>query len=687
MVEAATGTGASSVPMSRLQNWMQHPGVVLALLLLLAAILLRGNADKPFYNFDDEEHFRIATERSPGQIFFNFDTKKTYMPISFMSLRLDRILFGPPLTEADPTRAVSESTETDAGDGIHAADQPAEYYFNGRNWAPPVRIESALYHALAGFMLWAFLRQLKVGPGVALFVASAWTAHPMACESVCWISERKNVLAGLFGFAALWAQTRRTIPLRWIVVSFFYLLSTLSKPTGVGVFPIIVALEFLDPSSPTYIWTTPRKWARLATGLIGPLLAGPLLITLAIVKINMSIHQVYFVAPPGGTVFTALLTDLDIFSRYMFNIILPVNLSFFYGIEPIHSLGDARVWLFGGGMVAYCALLIWVTKQELRALTVLGLLWFFGALGPNSNIAAIPYWMQDRYAYISTAGLLLAVALGVQGQFALFQRQSFAIVAGAPYIALIAVLAFIRAPLFAEASFLVDDAAARQPSSGMAHYISGLNHANRAFYNTDPQYIRSGGQLEDARRALYENDIAMQCPDITNFCNVYRLRVKCAQILLKFGAYADARAYLKGWLPPPNYQMSDPTKVYKASEQTSMYRPQTLAYAWIIMAEARWRLALALDRKTVPVAARIAETNAAIAEVDRSISISIWDYQGYVLKARMLLFLSVLDEENKDLATSNKHVDEASRLLRQVPATSELGGEAGELLRKIVPLK
>ncbi len=658
--------------------WLERPIFVLALMVLLSGIILHANWDKPFYNFDDETHVRVATEVPLRDLFFNFDTKYTYLPVSMASLRVDHWLFGPPMKPADPNKPAPDPTVREAMGGARAEDQPDEYYFNGKNWAPPVRVESGLYHALAGFLLWWLLRRLKAGPGVALAVAAAWTVHPMACESVCWISERKNVLAGMFGFAALLAQTARGRGWRWPLATGLYLLSTLSKPTGVGVFPIIVALEFLDPNAPPFRWRNARDWLHMAARL-----AGPAVVTLFIVWVNMNIHQQYFVAPPGGTHFTALLTDLEIFSRYIFNILVPVNLSFFYGLDPIRSVADPRVALFAVLLAGFCALMVWAAKKEMRPLALLGLIWFFGALGPNSNIATIPYWMQDRYAYISAAGLLLAVCLGVQGLFARVRRESWAPVLGVAFVGFIAILTFIRSPLFTDASLLVDDAAARQPRSGMAHYQSGLNHGNRLFYNHDPEYIRSGGQAKDARIALEESDRAMHCPDIDNFCSVYQLRLKCARIMLFMGAYANAREYLKGWLPPPNYQMSDPSRHYVAADMPTFYQPQWLAYAWIIMAEARWNMAMQLDRRVVPVADRIAETNAALAEVDKSLSIHVWEYQGYLLKARILIFLSWLDDEKKDIAASDKHNDAARRLLLQVPATSPLGGDAADLLTKI----
>ncbi len=100
------------------------------------------------------------------------------------------------------------------------------------------RRTNILLHALTASFVYAIGRRQftrEAGLAAALFFA----LHPLRVESVVWITERRDVLSGLFSVVSVWAwfENKRS----WSLFSF--VLAVLSKGTAVAVIPFIFFLE------------------------------------------------------------------------------------------------------------------------------------------------------------------------------------------------------------------------------------------------------------------------------------------------------------------------------------------------------------------------------------------------------------------------------------------------------------
>src|SRR5215471_1038936 len=69
-------------------------------------------------------------------------------------------------------------------------------------------LTNILLHAAAAILLFLALRELTGSLWPSLLVAAVFAVHPLRVESVAWVSERKDVLSGVFFMLILWAYAR-----------------------------------------------------------------------------------------------------------------------------------------------------------------------------------------------------------------------------------------------------------------------------------------------------------------------------------------------------------------------------------------------------------------------------------------------------------------------------------------------
>jgi tetratricopeptide (TPR) repeat protein len=537
--------------------------------LILLARCLGAN----FLPYDDPIHIHqnpLVFGRGSLLDVFRPRLNSTYFPITTLSYRLDHWLFAGWMTDAFST------------------------------WAPGIRLMTWLYHSLAAIILWRFLLQLGTRRGAAFFVAMTFAVHPTACETVCWISERKNALAGLFGFAALYAFVRwRDSGWRIPLTATLYALACLSKPSALGLLPVMVALEVLGASSQELRAKSqePHPQPAITRAALFVLLV---IVSLAAVLLNLEGHRSTLMPPPGGSLFSATLTDAEVLARYLYNLLLPINLSFVYFVEPITSLLDARFVLYLLALAGACGLTMWLAENRRRAL--FGWLWFFGALSPCLNIVSIPQIMQDRYIYLSLPGFFLVLteaAAGLRARFPVVPTRAFFALAGA-YLAMFAALGCARGALFTNQFLLFSDAVAKQPHAAHARY--GLAVAYAIKYDevkntpalSDAEKAEREKKLLELRRHVKELDRAFidECPDAMRQINFDSKAYNAGRYALELGELDAAERYFQKLLNAPRYLRVLPN--YMASTLDGLSR--------VRMKRGKPQEALALAERAVQIA-------------------------------------------------------------------------------------
>ena len=278
---------------------------------------------------------------------------------------------------------------------------PAGYHF----------VNAAL-HATNGVLVWLILRRLSV-PG-AWLAALLFGLHPVHVESVSWISERKNVLSGLFFLLALRNlidfptgppraashRENRRYWRRYGVGFVFFVAALLCKSVTCSLPAVILLLAW---------WKTGRLTRRVILPLIPFFVVGGALAwhTSWLERMHVGASGSVFAWTPAERV---LIAGRAVWT-YALELVWPANLSFMYGRWSIQSDSWLQ-WLIALSAFAIPA----VVAVRSRRMTgpLVALLYFGGTLLPALgffNLFPMRYsFVADHFQYLASLGILTLIA-------------------------------------------------------------------------------------------------------------------------------------------------------------------------------------------------------------------------------------------------------------------------------------
>ena len=245
----------------------------------------------------------------------------------------------------------------------------------------------------------------------AAFAALAWGVHPLRVESVAWITERRDVLCGVFCALAVLAYLRGVagggaIETRWWAASVAaFALSLLSKASSMPLPAVLVLLDVYPLRRPARVgW--PRllvekaPHAALALGAAGLAAAA-----------QWSARAVTGYAEYGVGARIAMTAYGLVF--YPWKLLWPVDLSPLYELPP---RVDPLAWRFlGSALALVIATAVLVAAR--RALPGALAAWVYSALLvlPVSGLVvhAGVQLVSDRYAYLSSLGFAVLAGGGL----------------------------------------------------------------------------------------------------------------------------------------------------------------------------------------------------------------------------------------------------------------------------------
>lgn len=349
--------------------------------------------------------------------------------------------------------------------------------------APALRATNLALHAASSAVFFLLVRELaaKGAPSssegdrdaVAAFASLVWAVHPLRVESVVWVTERRDVLSGLFYLLSLLSYVRA--PGRTRLPLLFFLLALLSKASTVTLPLTLMILDRWPLKRRALAEKTPYLAAAAAAGLVG--LAGQ----------RAAASLAGFEAAGAGL---RLAVSLHSLGWYALKTVAPLGLSPYHAVPRGFGLSSPSA-LFGAAAAGLLAAAAYLLRRREPGVAA-GAAQYAVALLPLLGLVRFGHHLTaERYSYLP--GLGLACAAGAVLHAA--RRRAAARPVAAAVVLVLAALCARSSSWWRSDEALWSRAIAADPAAP-------LPRANLA------GVYRRAGRLDEAR-ALEESVVAL----------------------------------------------------------------------------------------------------------------------------------------------------------------------------------
>jgi tetratricopeptide (TPR) repeat protein len=273
-------------------------------------------------------------------------------------------------------------------------------------------LTNILLHAAAAVLLFLAFRELTGELWPSLLVAAVFAVHPLRVESVAWVSERKDVLSGVFFMLILWAYARYARgngarSFRYIAVVLLFALGLMCKPTLVTVPFVLLLLDYWplrrgEPSASIGRGIATDTWPRLIVEKL-PLFVLSAASCVATLLAQKQALEGSLKPPVGERVGNALISYI----AYLGQMIWPARLAVLYPY-PEANLKVPQVIL--ALLLLLTISLAFFLQRKKYPFLLVGWLWYLGMLVPMIGIVQVGSQVRaDRYTYLPQIGLYVLV--------------------------------------------------------------------------------------------------------------------------------------------------------------------------------------------------------------------------------------------------------------------------------------
>ena len=274
-----------------------------------------------------------------------------------------------------------------------------EKHFFGLD-ATAYHVNNLILHLLTTLLVFRILLMMKLSTSAAVVGALLFGIHPMRVESVAWVTERKDVLLGVFYFSAIYTYIKYIISkgnakkyFAYTIVLF--VIALFSKIQAVSLPLSMLALDYYFKRPLTLkllMEKVPFFGLSLLFGLMG----------IFFLAENSSLDDI-----TNYTLFERLLVGAYSFIVYLVKFVFPYKMSCLY---PYPKSISGLFYAAPIGVLAILGGIFYAHKKQLKHV-VFGLVFFiFNIMFLLQILSAGQGFLADRFTYIAYFGLFFMVA-------------------------------------------------------------------------------------------------------------------------------------------------------------------------------------------------------------------------------------------------------------------------------------
>lgn len=347
-----------------------------------------------------------------------------------------------------------------------------------------------LLHLANVVLVYHLCRALTRRAFVVHLATVAFAVHPVAADTVTWVSTRSTLLATLFSLATLLAYLRyrraerparrgppaaagRFRPVAgWPALAaalVFFVLAVLAKSTAVAVAPSLLLLDVCRGRRP--------GWRMLLEKL--PFFA--VAVAAGLAAIHFRVDQI---APYPYTVVDRVFVVCCALATYLVRVVVPYPLPFAYAYPPLRD-GFLPWYAYLAPLLLAAVVVVLLRLRVPRRLLVFGLGFFVLNIVLSQVVLLEDNYTANRYAYLPYVGLFLIAGHLLDKLRERCARRDLDGVLAAALAALTllcAVVSFRRVALWRDPVDVLDDAIAHEPGIPFLYNSRGMTEYDRGNY-------------------------------------------------------------------------------------------------------------------------------------------------------------------------------------------------------------